>query len=71
MAVKTWVSATEEYLPCPFCGSSDLAAGAWCLDDEDDEVPAIECNNCYGAAPVRVWNERDAVAAAKAMVGGG
>lgn len=41
---------------CPFCGSYDLVAGYWTVDDE--EVDAWECNNCKAGAPQRVWNQR-------------
>ena len=41
---------------CPFCGSYDLVAGSWYIDD--DEVDSWECRECYGSAPQRVWNKR-------------
>jgi len=34
----------KDRAPCPFCGSTDLLGGSWYIDD--DEVAAIECNNC-------------------------
>lgn len=46
----------KDWLPCPHCGSTDLSSGFWSLDDE--EVDAVECNNCYAGAPERVWNQR-------------
>jgi len=47
---------TDDYKPCPHCGSTDLLDGSWYLDDE--EVDAIECNACKAGAPASVWNER-------------
>ena len=44
------------WLPCPHCGSADLSSSFWSLDDE--EVDAVECNNCYAGAPERAWNQR-------------
>jgi len=41
---------------CPFCGSYDLVAGSWYIEDE--EVEAWECNSCTAGAPKRVWNQR-------------
>lgn len=54
---------SDELLPCPFCGSTNLVKNLWNLDDddyEDGEQDAVECNDCYGAAPLKVWNERSA-----------
>jgi hypothetical protein len=55
-------------LPCPFCGSTDLVTGSWCVDDDEahelvnpgdlGEVPSIECNRCLGSAPAENWNRR-------------
>jgi transcription elongation factor Elf1 len=44
-------------LPCPFCGSKKLDTTEWF--DEDGEFEAIECLNCKGAAPARIWNLRE------------
>lgn len=40
--------------PCPFCHSTDLTRNEWYVDDE--EVPAVECNNCKAGAPLDAWN---------------
>jgi len=47
---------TDDYKPCPFCGSTDLVDGSWYIDD--DEVDAVECDACKAGAPASVWNER-------------
>lgn len=44
-------------LPCPFCGSTDLQYGEWCLQD-CDVTPAIECATCYAGAPFEAWQRR-------------
>lgn len=58
----------DENLPCPFCGSTDLVTGSWCIDDDEahelvspgdaGEVPSVECNRCLGSAPAENWNRR-------------
>ena len=53
LEIKTWVQREAELLkgkrPCPFCGSVRLSVtGLW---DGDGEYPAIECDECKGAAP--------------------
>ena len=53
---ETIVSDVRQALPCPFCGSTDLVDGSWYIDDE--EVDAIECNQCKAGAPAAVWNQR-------------
>lgn len=42
--------------PCPFCGSTKLTVGWWCV--EDDDVESIECDDCYGGAPFASWQNR-------------
>lgn len=42
--------------PCPFCGSADLVMASWYVDD--DEVDAIECEQCKAGAPIDIWNSR-------------
>ena len=42
--------------PCPHCGSTDLVDGSWYVDDE--EVDAVECEQCKAGAPASVWNDR-------------
>lgn len=59
---------TEAEQPCPFCGSTDLQTGSWCIDESEayelvkpgdlGEVPSIECNRCMGSAPAENWNKR-------------
>lgn len=53
--------------PCPFCGSSNITSNEWIVDDDHagkfdadkfNEVPALECMDCLGAAPVVSWNQR-------------
>lgn len=44
-------------MPCPLCGSNNLSLGFWCLDDED--VEALECNQCHAGAPIETWQRRD------------
>lgn len=46
----------ESKKSCPFCGSPDLRTVEW--SDESGAYDATECNNCLGAAPSRVWNQR-------------
>jgi len=46
----------QKFCQCPFCGSTDLVGGSWYIDDE--EVDAIECEECKAGAPARVWNQR-------------
>lgn len=46
----------DELKPCPFCGGRDLVSNEWELDA--GYVDAIECNDCYAAAPESVWNNR-------------
>jgi len=48
----------NECKACPFCGSTNLVDGSWYLEDE--EVAAIECNDCTAGAPASVWNRRAA-----------
>lgn len=43
-------------LPCPICGSTDLALGWWCV--EDGEVEALECKKCLCGAPYTAWQRR-------------
>ena len=43
----------ENAPPCPFCESNNLTTGSWCIDD--DEVDAIECDDCKAGAPVAAW----------------
>lgn len=51
--------ATGTYLPCPFCGKSDLSVealeSAWKNGHSEEHVV---CNNCAAAAPVESWQER-------------
>ena len=59
---------TEQRQPCPFCGSTDLITGSWCIDDDEahelvkpgdlGEIPSIECNRCLGSAPSEIWDRR-------------
>lgn len=48
-----------DYLPCPFCGKSDLSVenlkSAWGSADSEEYVI---CNNCAANAPVECWQER-------------
>lgn len=46
----------DDLLPCPHCGSSNLATSLWCLDE--GEVDAIECSDCFAGAPLTVWDMR-------------
>jgi len=41
-------------IPCPFCGGIDLRRDDW-VDDEGDDIDAIECRTCLGSAPAAVW----------------
>jgi hypothetical protein len=60
--------AEQRLKQCPFCGSTDLITGSWCIDDDEahelvkagdlGEVPIIECNRCLGSAPAEIWNNR-------------
>jgi hypothetical protein len=52
-----------EQTPCPFCGSTNLLDGSWYVDDE--EVAAIECDDCKAGAPASVWNRRKGIATAQ------
>ena len=51
--------ATGEYLPCPFCGKTDLSVedlkSAWNNGQIEEHVI---CNNCAASAPVDCWQER-------------
>ena len=59
--------AEQRLKQCPFCGSTDLITGSWCIDDDEahelvkagdlGEVPSIECNRCLGSAPAEIWNK--------------
>lgn len=58
---------TPRALPCPFCGSQNIAGIEWTVDDDQakqfdaDEfstVWAFECSDCLGAAPMVSWNKR-------------
>ena len=57
MDIKEKFQLPEDLLPCPFCGSSDLSEGMWCLDDTG-EVDAVECADCYAGAPIACWQKR-------------
>lgn len=48
--------AASPFLPCPFCGSTNLLSGEWSLEHYDGE--AIECADCAAGAPANVWNRR-------------
>ncbi len=47
------------YLPCPFCGKTELNVeplqSAWGDDIAEDHVI---CNNCAASAPVESWQQR-------------
>lgn len=47
-------------LPCPFCGSTDLAESEWYLEDGEHE--AWECESCKSGAIKSAWNQRDGIA---------
>jgi predicted Fe-S protein YdhL (DUF1289 family) len=54
----------EKYLPCPFCGSSEVREiDAW-LDTENGEEQAIliECRLCDAQARKNWWNQRSPMA---------
>lgn len=46
----------DDYLPCPFCGKTDLRITDWWSDD--GEYNAVECSWCLGTAPATGWNRR-------------
>jgi hypothetical protein len=50
------MACTSSAAPCPFCGSTNLVDGSWYVDDE--EVAAIECDDCKAGAPASVWDRR-------------
>ena len=54
----------KDLVPCPFCGSKNLTANEWCVDDnrfgadEFGEIAAVECADCLGSAPLVSWGRR-------------
>ena len=48
--------------PCPFCGSSNLTIDQCWVDRGDEEISLIECVDCYGSAPRKIWNNRSPMA---------
>ena len=51
---------SEDWKPCPFCGSADLRKIDVTLSGDDGEIDIwmIECLNCDATARVEYWNER-------------
>lgn len=47
-----------DLLPCPFCRSSNLRQLEITIahDSHDEDVDAIECNDCQAQARVEWWN---------------
>ena len=52
------MSQTDELLPCPFCGNTQL--GVFEMYTEDLDYTAVECSQCKAEAPISVWNRRAA-----------
>ena len=45
----------NDTLPCPCCGSSNLTANLWSLNN--GEADAVECNDCLAGAPNSSWQK--------------